>query len=188
MDFWQESTVRLFLSVWLLWPWNLSCCQLLERAKGTKFFLYKSLLKLTRLGGWTSFPELLLSKDQEKNKILVEPGKILYLFWKNIWKKLIRRYMGHWSYSATPISLLPLSDSSPLFCVPSVIFSYLFAHDNSNSYLSWILRKPTTSNNLSLTELTKPFFRARYIIYRFDCSSSLHWSYPRLSIKRDVMS
>ena len=44
--------------------------------------------------------------------------------------------MGHLSYAATPISLLPLSDASPLFCVPSVIFSYLFAHDNSNSYLS----------------------------------------------------
>ena len=188
MDFWQESTVRLFLSVWLLWPWNLSCCQLLGRAKGTKFFLYKSLLKLTRLGGWNSLPELLLSKDQEKNKILVEPGKTLYFVLEKYLKEVNSQVHGPLILCSHPYFLLPLSDSSLLFCVPSVIFSYLFAHDNSNSYLSWILRKPTTSNNLSLTELTKPFFRARYIIYRFDCSSSLHWSYPRLSIKRDVMS
>ena len=185
MDFWQESTVWLFLSVWLLWPWNLSCCQLLERAKGTKFFLYKSSLKLTRLGGWTSLPELLLSKDQEKNKILVEPGKTLCFVLEKYLKEVNSQVHGPLILFSHPY--FPSASVGLLFSVlcAECYFSYLFAHDNSNSYLSWILRKPTTSNNLSLTELTKPFFRARYIIYRFDCSSSLHWSY--LSIKRDVM-
>ena len=180
----QKSTVWLFLYVWLLWLWNLSCWQLLARAKGSTFFSYKLSSKfswkLTRLGRWTSFPELLLSKDQEKNKILVEPGKTLYFVLKNTSKQLIRTG-GTW---ATDLIQLPLFLfyiwRTPLLCFVCVLFfqtgsrvvslATVLCHatrcvtskNRLRGNLCWILRKPTTLNNLSLTELTKPVFRTRY--------------------------
>ena len=165
MDFWKENTVWLFLSLWLLWPWNLSCCQLLERTKGSKFFFYKLSLKLTRLGGWTSFPELLLSKDQEKNIILVEPGKTVYFVLEKLLKAVNSEVHGPlilFSHPYFPSASVGLFSS--VLCVCYLFFSYLFAHDygNSKSYLSSILRKPTTSNNLSLTEFSdKAFFPSK---------------------------
>ena len=126
MDFSKENTVWLFLSVWLLWPWNLSCCQLLEQAKGSKFFLYKSSLKLARLGGWTSFPELLLSKDQEENKALVEPGKTLYFVLEKYLKAVNSEVDGPltlFSYPYFPSASVGL---------PSSVLCVLFFHTCSH--------------------------------------------------------